>query len=101
MEATLDDSTRETHEYRLRLFVTGSTPRSARAIRNIMHLCEEYLHGHYELEIIDIYQEPEMARDRHVIAAPTLVREAPLPVRKVIGDCSDLAKIRSHFDIGT
>ncbi len=86
-------------EYRLRLFVTGSTPRSVRAIRNILELCEKFLQGNYELEIVDIYQDPVMAKEGQVIAAPTLVREAPLPVRRLIGDCSDTEKVMLALDI--
>lgn len=85
--------------YLLRLFVTGSTPRSVRAIRNVMELCEANLRDRYVLEIVDIYQEPALARNAQVIAAPTLVREQPKPVRRLIGDCSDTKKVLAHFDI--
>jgi circadian clock protein KaiB len=96
---TPENEPQTSEEYRLRLFVTGSTPRSVRAIRNILALCEKFLQGHYDLEIVDIYQDPAMAKDGQVLAAPTLVRESPLPVRRVIGDCSDTNKVKSALDI--
>ena len=66
--------------YRLRLFVTGTTPRSARAIQNIRALCEEKLHGRYDLEVIDIYQHPEHGKPEQIVVTPTLVKKLPLPV---------------------
>lgn len=79
--------------FRLRLYVSGSTPRSSTAIANIRALCERHLVGRYELEVVDLYQEPQRARDCQVIAAPTLVRELPEPSRRIIGDMSDEAKV--------
>jgi circadian clock protein KaiB len=77
----------------LRLYVSGMTARSRRAIDNIRQLCEEHLAGRYDLEIIDIYQQPEMAKEGQVIAAPTLVKTLPLPLRRVIGDMGDPGRI--------
>jgi len=77
----------------LKLFVSGATGRSARAIENMRNFCEQYLKGRYELEIIDIYQQPELLEREQVIAAPTLVKELPPPLRKLIGDMSDKEKI--------
>ena len=74
----------------LRLFVTGSTPRSTRAIQNIRALCEEKLHGRYDLEVIDIYQHPEQVKPEQIVVTPTLVKKLPLPFRKIIGDLSDI-----------
>lgn len=74
--------------YVLRLYVTGTTPQSARAIANIKKLCEEHLKGRYELDVVDLYQQPEMAQDEQIIAAPTLVKKLPLPQRRIIGDMS-------------
>ena len=85
--------------YRLRLFVSGSTPRSARAIQNIRTICEEKLQGRYNLEVIDIYQHPEMAKPEQIIVAPTLVKTLPLPVRKIIGDLSDKERVLVGLDI--
>lgn len=77
----------------LKLYVTGMTPRSIRAIQNLRNICDEHLKGKYELEVIDIYKNPDRARDEQIIAAPTLIKELPLPVRKFIGDLSDTEKI--------
>jgi circadian clock protein KaiB len=80
-------------KYVLRLFVTGMTPRAQEAIRNIRKICEEELKGRYELEIIDIYQQPELAKKEQILAAPTLIRELPLPLRKLVGDMSNKEKV--------
>ncbi len=73
----------------LQLYVSGMTARSRMAIENIRNLCEQHLAGHYELNIIDIYQLPGLAKDAQVIAAPTLVKSLPLPLRKLIGNMGD------------
>ena len=75
--------------YSFKLYVSGLTPKSLRAIENIKALCEEHLKGRYELEIVDIYQHPEQAMEAQIVAAPTLIKELPLPLRKFIGDLSD------------
>jgi circadian clock protein KaiB len=85
--------------YCLRLFVSGSTPRSGRAIQNIRALCKEKLHGHYELEVIDIYQHPEEVKPEQIIVTPTLVRKLPLPIRKIIGDLSDKDRVLVALDL--
>ena len=85
--------------YRLQLFVSGSTPRSARAIQNIRALCEERLHGCYELEVVDIYQHPEFAKPEQIVVTPTLVKKLPAPLRKIIGDLSDRAKLLVGLDL--
>lgn len=77
----------------LRLYVSGMTPRSRQAIENIRNVCEEHLAGRYDLEIIDIYQQPGLAKEGQVIAAPTLVKKLPLPLRKIIGDMGDPGRI--------
>ena len=82
MEAAGDE------HYVLRLYVVGMTPNSLRAIANIKEICENHLQGRYELEVIDIYQKPVLAQGEEIIAAPTLVKELPLPLRKFIGDMS-------------
>lgn len=82
------------HEhYVFRLYVTGATGRSARAIINIKKLCQEHLAGRYELEVIDIYQQPELAKDDQIFASPTLIRSLPKPLRRFIGDLSQTARI--------
>jgi len=93
------DGDPEKAQYRLRLFVTGTTPRSARAIRNIRAICEENLFGRYELEVIDIYQHPEHVRAEQIIVTPTLVKHLPQPARKLIGDLSDTARVLAALDI--
>ena len=89
----------EASNYVLRLFVTGSTPRSVRAIENIKKICEEHLRGRYRLEVIDIYQQPEKAAKEQIIVAPTLVKRLPLPLRNFIGDLSQTDKILVGLDI--
>jgi circadian clock protein KaiB len=83
----------EAGTYVLRLYVTGTTPNSQRAIENVRKICEENLKGRYELEIVDIYQQPELAKEGQIIAAPTLIKKLPLPLRKFIGDMSKTEKI--------
>ncbi len=79
--------------YQLRLYVTGTSFRSSQAIANIRSLCDEYLKGRYSLEVVDIYQQPEEAVDRQIIAAPTLVKESPVPLKRMVGDLSDRDKV--------
>lgn len=79
--------------YLLRLYVTGSTPKSTRSIQNIKTICEKHLQGRYELEVIDIYQQPELARDDQILAAPTLIKKLPLPLRRMIGDLSSEERV--------
>jgi circadian clock protein KaiB len=85
--------------YVLRLYVTGLSPRAKEAIRNIKRLCEEELHGRYDLKVIDIYQQPELAKKEQILAAPTLIRTLPLPLRKMVGDMSDREKIIVGLEI--
>jgi circadian clock protein KaiB len=79
--------------YILKMYVTGTTPTSARAILNITSICDRYLKGHYALEVVDIYQQPHLAKEAQIIAAPTLVKTLPLPLRKIIGDMSDEERV--------
>ncbi len=85
--------------YELRLYVAGTTPRSARAIANLKEVCEEYLAGRYDLEVIDVYRQPTLARGEQIIAAPTLIKKLPPPMRKLIGDMSDTEKVLIGLDI--
>jgi circadian clock protein KaiB len=85
--------------YVLRLYVTGTTPHSRRAIVNIRKICEEHLHGRYELEIMDISQHPKLAKDEQIIAAPTLIKQLPLPLRRFIGDMSQPERILLGLDL--
>lgn len=86
-------------KYVLRLYVAGITPRSTKAIENVKKICEEYLAGRYELEVIDIYQQPKLAKGEQIIAAPTLIKKLPLPLRKLIGDMSDTEKFLVGIDL--
>jgi circadian clock protein KaiB len=85
--------------YKLRLFVTGSTPRSTRAIENMQKICDENLEGQYDLEIIDVYQNPEATRDLQIIATPTLVKILPEPLRRIIGDLSDKERVLAGLNL--
>lgn len=85
--------------YVLRLYVAGTTPQSDRAISNIAKVCEEHLHGSYDLEVIDLYEHPALARGEQIIAAPTLIRKLPLPLRRLIGDLSDTERVLVGLDL--
>lgn len=85
--------------YKLRLFVTGTTPRSIRAIENMHHICEEVLKGAYDLEVIDVYQNPTATRELQVVATPTLVKILPVPLRRIIGDLSNREKVLAGLNI--
>ncbi len=86
-------------KYLLRLYITGTTNRSISAITNLRKICEEYLEGRYELEVIDLYQMPRLAKDEQIIAAPTLVKKLPLPFRRIIGDMSNKEKVLIGLDL--
>ena len=75
--------------FSLCLYITGSTPRSSRAVMNIRTFCDRFLLGRCDLQIVDLYQQPEMARSAQILASPTLVKRFPLPLRKIVGDFSD------------
>ena len=79
----------DTQLYLLKLCISGMTPRSRKALINLKRICEEYLPGQYELEVIDLYQQPELAARHQVIATPTVLKGVPLPLRQMIGDLSD------------
>ncbi len=98
-EEALKDKTLKRARYILRLYVTGSSHRSLRAVYNLKKLCEEYLPDDYELEVIDIYKDPEAAREEQIIAAPTLVKKLPRPLRKFVGDMSNTQKILVGLDL--
>ena len=86
-------------KYLLKLYVTGMTPASTKAIMNIKNICDEHLKGRYELDVIDIYQQPVLAKGEQILAAPTLVKKLPLPLRKFIGDMSNTDKILLGLDL--
>ncbi len=86
-------------QYVLRLFVSGASPKSLRAIENIKKLCEERLPGRYKLEIIDVYQRPGLVLANQILAAPTLLKELPPPVTKLLGDLSNEAQVVLDLDL--
>jgi circadian clock protein KaiB len=85
--------------YILKLYVAGQSPKSANAIANIKKICEENLQGHYELDVIDLYQQPQLAQGEQIIAVPTLIRKLPLPLRRIIGDMSNTERVLVGLDI--
>ena len=85
--------------YVLRLYVAGFTPRSVTAIGSVKKTCEEHLKGRYELEVVNIYDEPTLARGEQIIAAPTLIKKLPLPLRRLIGDMADTKKLLVGLDL--
>ena len=85
--------------YLLRLYVTGMAPRSIRAIENIRAVCEGHLKNRYELEVIDVYLQPMLARAEQIVASPTLVKRHPLPLRWMIGDLSNTDRVLSGLDL--
>ncbi len=92
-------SAQRAEQYLLRLFVTGMTPRSVQAIARIKSICNEFLPGRHELEVIDIYQQPTLACGEQIIATPTLIRMQPLPLRRLVGDLSDRRKVLLGLDL--
>ncbi len=94
-----DDLPEPAAEFVFHLYVTGATPNSTRAVRNIKEICEQHLAGRYVLRIIDMYQQPQLAKEEQIIAAPTLVRQQPLPRRQLIGDLSNRATVLAVLGI--
>jgi circadian clock protein KaiB len=90
---------KEKEKYLLRLYITGMTPKSTMAIQNIKKICEEHLKGRYDLQVIDIYQQPTLAKGEQIIAAPTLIKKLPFPLRKFIGDMADTERILLGLDL--
>lgn len=103
-KSSLDDleltvSNQDKDKYILRLYITGSTIRSVLALTNLKKICKEYLKGRYELEVIDLYKQPSLAKGEQIIAAPTLIKKLPLPFRRIIGDMSDKEKVLLGLDL--
>ncbi len=88
-----------TEKYVLRLYVTGLTPRSTRAMKHVREACEQHLAGHYDLEVIDVYQAPNRASEDHIVAIPTLIKCAPAPMRVLVGDMSNRARLLSGLGL--
>ena len=104
------DTTREFEEalkrlsqekYVLRLFVAGMNSKSIQAVENIKRICESYLAGRYQLEVIDVYQQPILAKEGQIVAAPTLIKELPPPLRKLVGSMSDTQRVLVGMDLQT
>ena len=88
-------------KYLLRLYINGSTLKSVRAVENIKRVCEEYLDGRYELEVIDICHHAKLARDEQIVAVPTLIKRLPAPLQRLVGDMSDLNQVLFGLDLRT
>lgn len=85
--------------WELRLYVAGQTPKSLAAFANLKRICEEYLDGQYQIEVIDLLQNPQLAREDQILAIPTLVRKLPEPLRKIIGDLSNKERVLVGLDV--
>ena len=101
LRAMLEDTARDPKDQRyiLRLYITGMTPRSLRALKNLQTICDEHLKGRYDLEVIDIYQHPALTKGEQIVAAPTLIKKLPLPMRRIIGDMSDHDRVLLGLDL--
>ena len=91
-------SPRKKH-FALGLYITGTTPQSVRAIANVKKICEDYLKERYELEVVDLYQQPQLAQGEQIIAVPTLIKKLPLPLRRIIGDMSKAERVLVGLDL--
>ena len=96
---TARKSPRAKKMYSLRLYITGQTPRSAASVRNLRAVCDEFLEGRFELQVIDLYQRPELAKEAQVVAAPTLIKKLPLPLRRLVGDLSNKSEVLLGLDL--
>jgi len=81
------------NQYVFRLYVTGASPNSLRAIANTKNICEEYIKENYDLEVIDVYQQPVVAKEENIVALPMLIKKFPLPEKRLIGDMSDMERV--------
>jgi circadian clock protein KaiB len=96
---TSNNGTPKVVKFVLRLYVTGQTPKSVRAVENLRHFCAKFLKDRFDLEVIDIYQQPALASQGQILAAPTLIKTQPLPVRRLVGDLSDQERVFSGLDL--
>ena len=92
-KATRTGRISEPHRFRLQLFISGATPRSAEAVANINAITQKRLSGRFELEVIDVGQQAALARNHQIVVLPTLIRHLPLPIRRIVGDLSDTDKV--------
>jgi circadian clock protein KaiB len=93
------EAQREEERIALRLYVTGATPGSTRAIAELKAFCEKFLKGRYRLEVIDVYQQPELAEEERILATPTLVKLSPGPLRRIVGSLSDPGRISLRLGV--
>lgn len=98
-DRSYEKSAERPEHWNLRLYVAGATPRAIAALENLKLICEEHLAGRYDIEVIDLLKDPRLARGHQILAVPTLVRELPEPVRKIIGDLSDTEKVLVGLDL--
>ncbi len=96
---TAEKKTKKQKQWWLRLYVAGQTPRSLTAFQNLRRICDEYLKGEYEIEVIDLLKNPQLAQGDQIVAIPTLVKNLPAPVMKIIGDLSDSERVLVGLDI--
>lgn len=99
VRALFEEAAPGDERYVLRLYVMGMTARSTRAVENLRAICDEYLGGRYDLEVVDIYQQPVLARREEIVAAPTLIKKLPLPVRRIVGDMSNRDRVLLGLDL--
>jgi circadian clock protein KaiB len=101
LEDELEKAAKDLKEatYVLKLYIAGFTPRSAAAIESVKQLCEEHLKGRYELEVIDVSKHPKLAKGEQIIAAPTLIKSLPLPLRRLIGSMANREKVLVGLDL--
>ena len=95
----MNTHTGNSHGYNLRLYVAGQTPKSVAAISNLRQLCEKYLAGRYSLDVIDLMQDPSLAQRDQIVAIPTLIRQLPEPIKRIIGDLSNSERVLMRLDI--
>ena len=85
--------------YVLRLYIAGTTPASSRSVANLRAICEKHLQGRYDLVVVDVFQQPTLARDEQIIAVPTLIKHSPLPVRRIVGDLANEHRVLAGLDL--
>jgi circadian clock protein KaiB len=94
-----DDTKEPGQPMKLTLYVAGQTPKSMTAIRNLEKICEEHVPGQFIIEVVDLRENPKLAREHNIVAIPTLVRQLPVPIQKIIGDLSDVDKVLVHLQV--
>ncbi len=99
VKAPKSRATASNSDFELRLYVAGQTPKSLIALTNLKKICEEHLQGRYQLRVIDLIKTPQLAKDDQILAIPTLVRNLPQPIRKIIGDLSDTQRVLVGLDV--